>query len=67
MTLNWQWSLSNYTMSINVGSEGRVVAISLMPNPAFEIPSRGMYLHGRGVSYVYAVETRQLLETVYMR
>ncbi|WP_157660022.1 hypothetical protein [Burkholderia ubonensis] len=61
-------------MSINVGSEGRVVAVSLIPKPAyeidgvpFEIASRGMYLHGCGVSYVYAVETRQLLKTVYMR
>ncbi|AYZ67154.1 hypothetical protein WI73_23100 [Burkholderia ubonensis] len=69
-----QWSLSNYTMSINVGSEGRVIAVSLMPNPAyeingvpFEIASRGMYLHGRGVTYVYAIETRQLVKTVYMR
>ncbi|WP_155122347.1 hypothetical protein [Burkholderia ubonensis] len=69
-----EWSLENYTVSVDIGCDGEIVIVSFVPIPAysvdgvpFEVASQGMYKNGRGVLYAYSVSEKKLLETVYMR
>ncbi|MBY4727250.1 MULTISPECIES: hypothetical protein [Burkholderia] len=69
-----EWSLKNYNVSIDFGRDERLVAISFIPRPAyevngvpFEVADKGMYKNGRGVTYIYTVDGGELLKAVYMR
>jgi hypothetical protein len=69
-----QWPLDCYKISIDIGKNESLVAIAFIPLPAyevdgvpFEVADQGMYKNGRGVTYIYATESEELLKTVYMR
>ncbi|KAB0638040.1 hypothetical protein [Burkholderia stagnalis] len=69
-----EWPLENYKVSVDIGKNENLVAVSFTPLPAyevggvpFEVADQGMYKNGRGVTYIYAVEDGELLKAVYMR
>lgn len=69
-----EWPLEHYSVSGAMSENKQFGAISFIPDPAysvegmlFEIPSRGMYKHGMGVTYIYSLVDLVLVNTTYMR